>query len=150
MITNYDNLKIAYPKYQIFKSRLKIYLFKDVKLEHTPIEKSVLRVRGQIEQFGLLCPMVLDPHIDRVRSGTNRYLELKRQGYDGSLFYKSKTSNEAELFHHLNAITFKKHPIADFDFIYNEEDLKKFMVNTPDLLKENGFKTLSSINYKFI
>jgi hypothetical protein len=135
-------VKIAYPKYQIFKSRLKIYLFKDVKLEHKPIESSIQRVRNQMQELGLLCPMVLDPHIDRVRSGTNRYLELKRQGYDGSLFYKSKTSNEAELFHHLNVIIFKKHPISDFNFIYNEEDLKKFMINTPDLLKENGFKPL--------
>jgi hypothetical protein len=135
-------MKIAYPKYQIFKNRLKVYLFKDVKLEHIPIEKSILRVRNQMQELGLLCPMVLDPHIDRVRSGTNRYIELKRQGYDGSLFYKSKNSNEAELFHHMNVINFKLHPVSNFDFIYNE-DLKLLLKLCPDLLEEHGFKTVS-------
>lgn len=135
-------MKIAYPKYQIFKNRLKVYLFKDVKLEHTPIESSVARVRNQMQELGLLCPMVLDPHIDRVRSGTNRYIELKRQGYDGSLFYKSKNSNEAELFHHINVRNFQHHPVSNFDFIY-DEDLKFLLKLCPDLLEENGFKTVS-------
>ena len=134
-------MKIAYPKYQIFKNRLKVYLFKDVQLVHTPIESSIARVRNQMQEFGLLCPMVLDPHIDRIRSGTNRFLELKRQGYNGSLFYKPKHSTETELFHHVNVRNFERHPVDNFDFIY-DEDLKKFLKLCPDLLEEHAFKTV--------
>jgi len=130
-----NSLKIAYPKYQLFKSRLKVYLFKNVELVHSPIQKSVERVKKQIQELGLLCPMVLDPHLDRIRSGTNRYIELKKQGYDGSLFYKSQSGHEAELFHHINVRIFKNYPFINFDFIHTE-DLKQLWDKCPDLLKE--------------
>ena len=39
------------------------------------------------------------------------YSQLKKQGYDGSLFYKSQSGHEAELFHHINVRIFKNYPL---------------------------------------
>jgi hypothetical protein len=72
--------KIAYPKYQLFKNRLIMKQLKDLSLTHKPIERSVKRVKGQMEELGLLCPIVLNPFNENViQTGTNRYLELQRQ-----------------------------------------------------------------------
>ena len=62
---------------------------KDLSLTHKPIERSVKRVKGQMEELGLLCPIVLNPFNENViQTGTNRYLELQRQQYDATLCYK--------------------------------------------------------------
>jgi len=129
--------KIAYPKYAIFKTRLKLYLFKDVTLAHVPKEKSIIKVRKEMEEIGLLCPMVLDSHVDRIRSGTNRYLELKRQGYEGSIFYKTKNAHEAKFLQLINLKIFKNYPINNLDFIY-EDDIKEIRNKCIDLIKENN------------
>jgi hypothetical protein len=50
--------KIAYPKYQLFKNRLIMKQLKDLSLTHKPIKRSVKRVKGQMEELGLLCPIV--------------------------------------------------------------------------------------------
>lgn len=135
-------MKIAYPQYQIFKNRIKLKELKDLSLVHKPIEKSIKRVRGQMEKLGLLCPIVLSPFDDNlIQTGTNRFLELQRQQYDSTLCYKPIDAHEAKFMQVVNVLTLKNHPFEKPSFIYDEDmlkvygqDIKQFL----NLLNENG------------
>jgi hypothetical protein len=134
--------KIAYPKYQLFKNRLIMKQLKDLSLIHKPIERSVKRVKGQMEELGLLCPIVLHPFNENViQTGTNRYLELQRQEYDATLCYKPSDASEAKFMQVVNVLTLKHHPFEKPDFIYDEDMLKVYGQNINEvnnLLKENN------------
>ena len=134
--------KIAYPKYQLFKNRLIMKQLKDLSLTHKPIERSVKRVKGQMEELGLLCPIVLHPFNENViQTGTNRYLELQRQQYDATLCYKPLDAKEAKFMQVVNVLTLKHHPFEKADFIYDEDMLKIYGQNINEvnnLLKENN------------
>ena len=59
-------MKVSYPQYQLFKNRIVLKELKDLSLVHKPIERSIKRVRGQMEKLGLLCPIVLSPFNDNL------------------------------------------------------------------------------------
>jgi hypothetical protein len=135
-------MRISYPQYQLFKNRIVLKELKDLSLVHKPIEKSIKRVRGQMEKLGLLCPIVLSPSNDNlVQTGTNRFLELQRQQYDATLCYKPINAHEAKFMQVVNVLTLKNHPFERPRFIYKEDmlktygqDIKQFL----NLLNENG------------
>ena len=135
-------MKIAYPQYQLFKNRIVLKEFKSLSLVHKPIERSIKRVRGQMEKFGLLCPIVLSPFDDNlVQTGTNRFLELKRQQYDATLCYKPIDAHEAKFMQVVNVMTLINHPFEKPSFIYDEDMLKIYgqnIGNFLNLLKDNN------------
>jgi len=135
-------MKIAHPQYQLFKNRLVLKELKSLSLVHKPIEKSIKRVRGQMEKLGLLCPIVLSPFDDNlVQTGTNRFLELQRQQYDATLCYKPIDAHEAKFMQVVNVMTLIHHPFEEPSFIYNEDMLKIYgqnIGNFLNLLNENG------------
>ena len=138
----YKSLKIAHPQYQLFKNRLVLKQIKDLILIHKPIEKSINRVKGQMEQHGLLCPIVLSPSDDNlIQTGTNRFLELQRQQYDATLCYRPIDAHEAKFMQVVNVLTLKHHPFEKPSFIYDEDMLKIYgqnIGNFLNLLNENG------------
>lgn len=134
-------MKIAYPQYQLFKNRLILKQLKDLRLLHNPIEKSIKRVKGQMQQYGLLCPIVLSPFDDNlIQTGTNRFLELQRQQYNSTLCYKPIDAQEAKFMQVVNVLTLKHHPFEKPSFIYEEDMLNKYgqdIRNVSALLKEH-------------
>ena len=135
-------MKIAHPQYQLFKNRLVLKELKDLSLVHKPIERSINRVKGQMEKLGLLCPIVLSPFDDNlIQTGTNRFLEIQRQQYDATLCYKPIDAHEAKFMQVVNVLTLKHHPFEKPDFIYDEDMLKVYGQNINEvnnLLKENN------------
>jgi len=135
-------VKIAYPQYQLFKNRIILKELKDLTLTHKPIERSIKRVRGQMEKLNLLCPIVLSPFNENViQTGTNRYLELIRQQYDATLCYRPIDAHEAKFMQVVNVLTLKNHPFEKPSFIYNEDMLKIYgqdIKQFSKLLNENG------------
>ena len=135
-------MKIAHPQYQLFKNRLVLKELKSLSLVHKPIEKSIKRVRGQMEKLGLLCPIVLSPFDDNlVQTGTNRFLELQRQQYDATLCYRPIDAHEAKFMQVVNVLTLKHYPFEKPTFIYDEDMLKIYgqnIGNFLNLLNENG------------
>jgi len=138
----YKSLKIAHPQYQLFKNRLTLKQLKNLRLLHNPIEKSINRVKSQMEQHGLLCPIVLTPYDDNlIQTGTNRFLELQRQQYDATLCYKPLDAQEAKFMQVVNVLTLLHHPFEKPSFIYNEDMLKIYgqnIHNVSALLKEHN------------
>jgi len=135
-------VKIAHPQYQLFKNRLVLKELKDLNLVHKPIETSINRVRGQMEELGLLCPIVLSSSNDNlIQTGTNRFLELQRQQYDATLCYRPIDAHEAKFMQVVNVLTLKHYPFEKPTFIYDEDMLKIYgqnIVNFLNLLNENG------------
>ena len=135
-------MKIAHPQYQLFKNRLVLKELKSLSLVHKPIEKSIKRVKGQMEKLGLLCPIVLSPFDDNlVQTGTNRFLELQRQQYDATLCYKPIDAHEAKFMQVVNVLTLKHYPFEKPTFIYDEDMLKIYgqnIGNFLNLLKDNN------------
>ena len=135
-------MKIAHPQYQLFKNRLVLKELKSLSLVHKPIEKSIKRVRGQMEKLGLLCPIVLSPFDDNlVQTGTNRFLELQRQQYDATLCYRPIDAHEAKFMQVVDVLTLKHYPFEKPTFIYDEDMLKIYgqnIGNFLNLLNENG------------
>jgi hypothetical protein len=135
-------VKIAYPQYQLFKNRLVLKELKDLSLVHKPIERSINRVKGQMETHGLLCPIVLSPFDDNlIQTGTNRFLELQRQQYEATLCYKPIDPHEAKFMQVVNVMTLIHHPFEEPSFIYNEDMLKIYgqnIGNFLNLLKDNN------------
>jgi len=137
-------MKIAYPLYQLFKSRIETCLFKDIALVHKPIPKSITRVKKEMEKFPYLCPPVLDLHFNNLRSGTNRYLNLIEQGYEGSLFYRAKNPKEAKFMQVVNVMTLRYHPYTYPFFIFEKEIFEKYgqdinIVEISNLLTEHNY-----------
>jgi len=135
-------MKIAHPQYQLFKNRLILKELKDLSLVHKPIERSINRVKGQMEKLGLLCPIVLSPFDDNlIQTGTNRFLEIQRQQYDATLCYRPIDAHEAKFMQVVNVLTLKHHPFEKPSFIYNEDMLKIYgqnIGNFLNLLKDNN------------
>ena len=135
-------MKIAHPQYQLFKNRLVLKELKNLSLVHKPIETSINRVRGQMKELGLLCPIVLNPSNDNlIQTGTNRFLELQRQQYDATLCYRPIDAHEAKFMQVVNVMTLIHHPFKEPSFIYNEDMLKIYgqnIGNFLNLLNENG------------
>ena len=68
---------VIWPLYMVFKERLVLKKFEDVKIVHGTHNDFKQTVRADIEKNGLLCPMVIDEK-DQLRNGNHRFKVLKK------------------------------------------------------------------------
>lgn len=97
---------VAWPLYMVFKERLVLKKFKDLKCKQ-PLNTNSLKTHMKLK--GLLCPMVVDFN-NKVTDGNNRIALLREDGVDGSLFYQARNKDEANFFANLNELCFNLHP----------------------------------------
>ena len=76
---------VAWPVYMIFKERLVLKKFDDIKKK---IAFNADLLKADIEKNGLLCPMVIDEK-DQLTDGSDRFRILEKANIKGSLFYKA-------------------------------------------------------------
>ena len=103
--------EVIWPWYRIFKDRLELVKFDDVKIVHGTHVEFKQTVRADIEKNGLLCPMVLDQKM-QLRNGNHRFKILKKLG-DASFFYKAQSDAEVNFFSRLNVKLWEMHPNVD-------------------------------------
>tara|TARA_R100000081_G_C4791249_1_gene157893 strand:- start:586 stop:1023 length:438 start_codon:yes stop_codon:yes gene_type:complete len=97
---------VAWPVYMIFKERLVLKKFDDIKKK---IAFNADLLKADIEKNGLLCPMVIDEK-DQLTDGSDRFRILEKANIKGSLFYKARNKDEAIFFKKLNDLTWDEHP----------------------------------------
>ena len=134
IIANYG--ETIWPLYTIFKHRLELRKFKDLKMIHGTHADFKAVVRNDIEQNGLLCPIVIDLK-NEIRNGNHRFRAIKKHG-DASFFYVAKTREEVNFFSRLNVLTWEMHP--DVTKLMNrlwEGKMKKYTEKVPHLFTEN-------------
>ena len=102
--------RVVWPWYMVFKERLVLKKFDDVKIVHGTHADFKKTVRADLEKNGLLCPMVIDEK-DQLRNGNHRFKILKKGNYaDGSFFYKARSPEEVMFFSRLNVLCWELHP----------------------------------------
>lgn len=99
---------VIWPLYMVFKERLILKKFDDIKIVHGTHNDFKQTIRHDMAENGLLCPMVIDEK-DQLRNGNHRFKILKKQG-DASLFYKAKSREEVNFFSRLNVLCWELHP----------------------------------------
>ncbi len=99
---------VIWPLYMVFKERLILKKFDDIKIVHGTHNDFKQTIRHDMTENGLLCPMVIDEK-DQLRNGNHRFKILKKQG-DASLFYKAKSREEVNFFSRLNVLCWELHP----------------------------------------
>jgi len=99
---------VIWPLYMVFKDRLVLKKFDDIKIVHGTHNDFKITVRQDLEKNGLLCPMVIDEK-DQLRNGNHRFKILKKQG-EASFFYKANTKEEVNFFSRLNVLCWELHP----------------------------------------
>ena len=104
------------PHYQIFKDKLKEVKFKDMKLLFSTVDNFKKEVNADMENNGLLCPLVLDSDGVTVRSGTHRHEYFKNK-YESTLCYVTTTGPEAKFFQLLNVFCWRNHPVQKPEFL---------------------------------
>lgn len=139
-ITTHGPLTIIHPLYQIFTNRLEIIKFEDIFSTHVPHHDFKIKIREDIKQNGLLCPLVLIKENDKyeLHSGNHRYAFIKKYA-NASLCYVAKTKDELFFLTNLNKEVWKRHknklPVTDFQFLF-ENKMKKFTDKCLYLLTE--------------
>ena len=98
---------VIWPHYMVFKERLVLKKFDDVKIIHWG-RNLKQDVWSDVEKNGLLCPMVIDEK-DQLRDGNHRFRMLSKQG-DASFFYKTTSDDEVNFFSMLNILCWELHP----------------------------------------
>ena len=68
---------VVWPTYMIFKERLILKKFDDIKIVHGTHNDFKQTIRADMEKDGLLCPMVIDEN-DQLRNGNHRFKILKK------------------------------------------------------------------------
>jgi hypothetical protein len=128
--------EVIWPLYMIFKHRLEVKKFDDIKIVHGTHNEFKQTVRDDIENNGLLCPMVVDTKM-QLRNGNHRFKVLKKHG-DGSLFYMAKSDAEVNFFSRLNVLTWELHPDVTqlMDKLWQGK-LLKYTEKVPHLFTEN-------------
>lgn len=102
--------RVVWPWYMVFKERLVLKKFDDVKIVHGTHADFKQTVRADLEKNGLLCPMVIDEK-DQLRNGNHRFKILKKGDYaDASFFYKARSPEEVMFFSRLNVLCWELHP----------------------------------------
>ena len=99
---------VIWPLYMVFKERLQIVKFDDIKIVHGAHPDFKQTVRADIEKNGLLCPLVLDSKM-QLRNGNHRFKVIRKHG-DASFFYKANTDEEVNFFSRLNVLCWELHP----------------------------------------
>jgi hypothetical protein len=128
--------EVIWPLYMVFKHRLEVKKFDDIKIVHGTHNEFKQTVRDDIENNGLLCPMVVDTKM-QLRNGNHRFKVLKKHG-DGSLFYMAKSDAEVNFFSRLNVLTWELHPDVTqlMDKLWQGK-LLKYTEKVPHLFTEN-------------
>lgn len=129
---------VVWPWYMVFKERLVLKKFDDIKIVHGTHNDFKQTVRADLEKNGLLCPMVIDEK-DQLRNGNHRFKILKKGGYaDGSFFYKARSQEEVMFFSRLNVLCWELHP--DMSKLMEklwEGKMKKYTEKVTHLFTEN-------------
>ena len=102
--------QVVWPTYMVFKERLVLKKFDDIKIVHGTHNDFKQTIRHDMQEHGLLCPMVIDEN-DQLRNGNHRFKILKKGNYaDGSFFYKARSQEEVMFFSRLNVLCWELHP----------------------------------------
>jgi disulfide oxidoreductase YuzD len=70
---------VIWPLYRIFKERLELIKFEDIKIIHGTHNEFKATIRNDIEKNGLLCPLVVDKDLN-LRNGNHRFKIIKNMG----------------------------------------------------------------------
>jgi hypothetical protein len=129
---------VVWPTYMIFKERLVLKKFDDIKIVHGTHVEFKQTVRSDMEKNGLLCPMVIDEK-DQLRNGNHRFKILKKGNHaDGSFFYKAKSPEEVMFFSRLNVLTWELHPdVTQLMEKLWQGKMKKYTEKVTHLFTEN-------------
>ena len=101
---------VVWPYYRVFKERLVLKKFDDIKIVHNTHADFKKTIRDDLEKNGLLCPMVIDEK-DQLRNGNHRFRILKKGNLaDASFFYKARSKEEVMFFSRLNVLCWELHP----------------------------------------
>ena len=126
---------VIWPLYMIFKNRIEVKKFDDIKIIHGTHVEFKQTIRSDIENQGLLCPMVVDEQL-QLRNGNHRFKAIKKHG-DGSLFYVAKSDDEVNFFSRLNVLTWESHPdMTNFMEKLWQGKMKKYSEKVPHIFKE--------------
>ena len=102
--------QVVWPTYMVFKERLVLKKFDDIKIVHGTHNDFKQTIRHDMEEHGLLCPMVIDQD-DQLRNGNHRFKILKKVTLQmANLFYKAKSPEEVMFFSRLNVLCWELHP----------------------------------------
>ena len=125
---------VAWPTYMIFKERLVLKKFEDVKKK---IAFNADLLKKDIEKNGLLCPMVIDEN-DQLTDGSDRFRILEKANIKGSFFYKARNKDEKVFFQKLNDLTWDEHPdMLRFMEKLWQGKMKKYTEKVTHLFTEN-------------
>tara|TARA_R100000664_G_scaffold29096_1_gene40733 strand:- start:1042 stop:1488 length:447 start_codon:yes stop_codon:yes gene_type:complete len=126
---------VIWPLYMVFKERLILKKFDDVKIIHWGRELKQ-NVWSDVKKNGLLCPMVIDEN-NQLRDGNHRFRMLTKKG-DASFFYKAASDDEVNFFSMLNILCCELHP--DMTQLMEklwEGKIKKYTEKVSHLFTEN-------------
>ena len=129
---------VVWPTYMIFKERLILKKFDDIKIVHGTHNDFKQTIRTDMEKDGLLCPMVIDEN-DQLRNGNHRFKILKKGNHaDGSFFYKARSPEEVMFFSRLNVLTWELHPdVTQLMEKLWQGKMKKYTEKVTHLFTEN-------------
>ena len=125
-----------WPLYMIWKNRLELRKFEELKVIHNTHAEFKGTVRRDIEKQGLLCPIVIDQN-NEIRNGNHRFKNIKKHG-DASFFYVAKSDEEVNFFSRLNVLTWKLHPNVEniMEELWQGK-MKKYSEKVPHLFTED-------------
>jgi len=144
-ITAHGASIIIHPSYQLFPHRLELIKFENIFSTHVPHHDFKIKIREDIKQNGLLCPLVLTKENDKyeLHSGNHRYAFIKKHA-NASLCYVAKNRDELFFLTNLNKIVWERHlnkkPVTDFEFLF-EDKMKKYTDKCLHLLTEGVIKS---------
>ena len=115
---------VIWPWYRVFKERLELIKFDDVKIIHGIHHDFKSTIREDIKQNGLLCPLVVDKDL-QLRNGNHRFKVIRKLG-DASIFYKAQSDEEVNFLSRFNVKVWELHPnVNDLGFCF-EGKMKKY------------------------
>jgi len=115
---------VIWPWYRVFKERLELIKFEDVKIIHGTHNDFKQTIREDIKQNGLLCPLVVDKDL-QLRNGNHRFKAIRKHG-DASFFYKAQSDEEVNFLSRFNVKIWELHPhVNDLGFCF-EGKMKKY------------------------
>ena len=78
--------QVVWPTYMVFKERLVLKKFDDIKIVHGTHNDFKQTIRHDMEEHGLLCPMVIDED-DQLRNGNHRFKIVKKGNFADAGFF---------------------------------------------------------------
>ena len=127
---------VIWPLYMVFKERLQIVKFDDIKIVHGTHPDFKQTVKKDIEKNGLLCPLVVDKDLV-LQNGNHRLRAIRKHG-DATFVYKSKSDAEVNFFSRLNVLTWELHPdVSDLMEKLWQGKMKKYTEKVTHIFKEN-------------